>query len=69
MPPTSSLYRTIDRQLDGKLGATLLELRAEDRSFDDIVRELGRLDVYVSKQTVANWLADLAPEPSPDRAA
>lgn len=59
VPPKSSLYRHVDRLLEGSLGARLLEWDAADCSLDDIVRELGRLDVGVSKQTVGNWLVGL----------
>ena len=58
--PTSSLWQHVDQLWGGTLEARLRDLRAQGASLDEIDREIGRPhEVYVSRQTIANWCAAL----------
>ncbi len=54
----SAQYRMADRLADGNLAEVLLRLRDEDRSPEDIGRQLyADYGIQVSRPTVSRWIA------------
>jgi len=54
--PTS--YDMIDEQMDGMLGAFLIEARERGVTIDAITRTLADAGFDVSRETVRRWLRD-----------
>lgn len=60
---TTAQFRMADRLAGGKLAEALARLKAEDRSYEDIGRQLyADHGIEVSRPTLAKWCSELGIE-------